>query len=80
MNDIDLWHEAEDYENDKDEEIQKIGGELFKLYAVQYGDSEDEELIDIVFEQGNTWNIYDDIQNGMTFQDSVKKYKKKGAE
>ena len=80
MNDIDLWHEAEDYENDKDKEIQKIGGELFKLYDVQYGDSEDEELIDIVFEQGNTWNIYDDIQNGMTFQDSVKKYKKKGTE
>ena len=78
MNDVDLWHEAEDCGYSKSKRIQDIGGELFKLYDVQYGDSEDEALIDIVFEQGNTWNIYSDIWNGMTFENSVKKYKMKG--
>ena len=76
MNSIDLWNEAEDCENSKDKKIQKIGGELFNLYDVQYGNSEDEELVDIVFEQGNTWNIYDDIWNGMTFKESVNTYNK----
>ena len=75
MNDIDLWNEAEDCENSKDKKIQEIGGELFNLYDVQYGNSEDEELIDIVFEKGNTWNIYNDIWNGMTFKESITKYK-----
>ena len=76
MNGTDLWNEAEDCENSKDKKIQKIGGELFNLYDVQYGNSEDEELVDIVFEQGNTWNIYDDIWNGKTFKESVNTYNK----
>ena len=75
MNYIDLWNEAEDCENSTDKKIQEIGGELFNLYDVQYGNSEDEELIDIVFEKGNTWNIYNDIWNGMTFKESITKYK-----
>ena len=76
MNSIDLWNEAEDCEKAEDEKIQKIGGELFNLYDVQYGNSEDKELIQIVFEQGNTWNIYDDIWNGMTFKESINNYLK----
>ena len=76
MNSIDLWNEAEDCEKAEDEKIQKIGGELFNLYDVQYGNSEDEELIQIIFEQGNTWNIYNDIWNGMTFKESINNYLK----
>ena len=76
MNDIDLWAEAEDCENSEDENIQKIGGELFNLYDVQYGNSEDKELIEIVFEQGNTWNIYNDIWKGKTFEESINGYRK----
>ena len=75
MNSIDLWNEAEHLTEQKEKRLIEIGNELFNLYDVQYGNSEDKELIEIVFERGNTWNIYDDIWKGMTFKESINKHR-----
>ena len=74
MNDTDLWSEAEGLTEEKDKNLQKIGWELFDLYDRAYGNPyEDDDLNNIV--EYNTWNIYDDIWNGMTFKDSLNKHK-----
>ena len=76
MNDTDLWNEAEDCVDIKDKKLQKIGGQLFELYDIAYNwDNSNPTLNKIV--EYNTWNIYDDIWNGMTFKESVKTYKEK---
>lgn len=76
MNDTDLWNEAEDCVDNKDKKLQKIGGQLFELYDIAYNwDNSNPTLNKIV--EYNTWNIYDDIWNGMTFKESVKTYKEK---
>ena len=76
MNDIDLWYEAEDLTEEKDEELQKIGWELFELqfraYQEPFEDEEKQKIVD-----DNTWNIYDDIRNGMIFEESLNKHKDK---
>ena len=79
MNDTDLWIEAEDCTNSKDKKIQKIGVELFELYDIVYNwDNSNPTLSKIV--DDNTWDIYDDIWNGMTFKESITKYVDKRGE
>ena len=76
MNDIDLWNEAEDCVDNKDKKLQKIEEQLFELYDIAYNwDNSNPTLSKIV--EYNTWNIYDDIWNGMTFEKSITKYKEK---
>ena len=77
MNDTDLWNEAEDcVKKDNNIDIQNIGNELFKLYDIAYNwDNSNPTLNKIV--EYNTWNVYDDIWNGMTFKESITKYKEK---
>jgi len=77
MNDINLWEEAEICtKKDNNIDIQNIGWELFKLYENSYNwDNSNPKLNKIV--EDNTWDIYDDIWNGMTFKESITKYKEK---
>ena len=74
MNDTDLWSEAEGLTEEKDKNLQKIGWELFDLYDRAYSNHYEDENLNKVVEY-NTWNIYDDIWNGMTFKDSLNKHK-----
>ena len=74
MNDTDLWSEAEGLTEEKDKNLQKIGWELFDLYDRAYSNHYEDENLNKVVEY-NTWNIYDDIWNGMTFEDSLNKHK-----
>ena len=77
MNDTDLWNEAEDcVKKDNNIDIKNIGCELFNLYESAYNwDNSNPKLNKIV--EYNIWNIYDDIWNGMTFKESIIKYKEK---
>ena len=78
MNDIDLWNEAEDCVNTDihNIDIHSIGNELFNLYESAYNwDNSNPKLNKIV--EYNIWNIYYDIWNGMTFKESITKYKEK---
>ena len=77
MNDIYLLNEAENYTNeDNNIDIKNIGSELFSLYESAYNwDNSNPKLNKIV--EYNIWNIYDDIWNGMTFKESITKYKEK---
>jgi len=78
MNDTDLWNELEVCIDDKDKKLQKIGEQLLELYKIAYcwnWDNSNPTLNKIV--EYNTWNIYDDIWNGITFKESVTKYKEK---
>ena len=74
MNDIDLWHEAENLTEEKEVKLQNIGWELhdlhFRSYAEPFEDEAKQKIVD-----DNTWDIYDDIYNGMTFEESIKKRK-----
>ena len=74
MNEIDLWSEAEDLTEEKDKGLQKIGRELFELqfraYQEPFEDEEKQKIVD-----DNTWDIYDDIRNDMTFEESLNKHK-----
>ena len=76
MNEIDLWYEAEDLTEEKDKGLQKIGWELFELqfraYKEPFEDEEKQKIVD-----DNTWNIYDDIRNNITFEESLNKHKEK---
>ena len=76
MNEIDLWYEAEDLTEEKDKGLQKIGWELFELqfraYQEHFEDEEKQKIVD-----DNTWNIYDDIRNNITFEESLNKHKEK---
>ena len=77
MNDTDLWNEAENCtKKDNNIDIQNIGWELFDLYESAYNwDNSNPKLNKII--EYNIWNIYDDIWNGMTFKESITKYKEK---
>lgn len=74
MNDIDLWNEAEGLTEEDNANLQKIGWELFVLHESAYNwDNSNLELNKII--EYNIWDIYDDIWNGMTFKESITKYK-----
>tara|TARA_Y100001963_G_scaffold103681_1_gene142766 strand:- start:1535 stop:1768 length:234 start_codon:yes stop_codon:yes gene_type:complete len=75
MNDIDLWHEADIcVRKNNNIDIQSIGNELFQLYDIAYNQGSSNPILNKIVEY-NTWNIYDDIWNGMTFKESITKYK-----
>jgi len=69
-----LWSEAEELVEEKEERLQNIGWELFELYTWKYNgdDNDDKKWVKVVDDY--TWDIYDDIYDGMTFKESVKKY------
>ena len=74
MNDIELWSEGERLTEEDNANLKSIGGELFDLYDRAYNNHyEDESLHKVV--DCNTWCIYDDIWNGMTFKESLNKHK-----
>ena len=76
MNDIDLCNEACVNIDIHNIDIHNIGNELFKLYDIAYNwDNSNPALNKIV--EYNIWNIYYDIWNGMTFKESIAKYKEK---
>ena len=72
MNDTDLCIEAYDCEDSKDKRIQKIGGELhelqFRAFQEPFEDGLKQKIVD-----DETWDIYDDIWNGMTFKEFINK-------
>ena len=76
MNEIDLWSEAESLTNEDNANLQSIGWELFDLYDRAYNNHYEEESLHEVVDS-NTWCIYDDIWNGMTFEESLNKHKEK---
>ena len=72
MNDTDLYIEAYDCEDSKDKRIQKIGGELhelqFRAFQEPFEDEVKQKIVD-----DETWDIYDDIWNGITFEECINK-------
>lgn len=74
MNDTDLCIEAYDCEDSKDKDMQKIGGELhnlqFRAFQEPFEDEVKQKIVD-----DDTWGIYDDIWNGMTFEECINKRK-----
>ena len=77
MNDTDLWNEAEDcVKKDNNIDIKNIGCELFNLYESAYNSDNSNPKLNKIVEY-NIWDIYDDIWNGMTFKESIIKYKEK---
>ena len=72
MNDTDLCIEAYDCDDSKDKRIQKIGGELHDLYFRVYNEPFKDEAKQKIVDE-DTWGIYSDIWNGMTFEECINK-------
>ena len=72
MNDTDLCIEAYACEDDKDKKIQKIGGELHELQFRAFQEPFEDEVRQKIVDD-DTWDIYDDICNGMTFKECINK-------
>ena len=72
MNDTDLCIEAYACEDDKDKKIQKIGGELHELQFRAFQEPFEDEVRQKIVDD-DTWDIFDDIWNGMTFKECINK-------